>query len=46
LHVSILEKNGFVQEGRMRQHVIIKGTFHDALIHGIIKSDLLKPDSQ
>jgi RimJ/RimL family protein N-acetyltransferase len=37
LHVSVLENNGFVQEGRMRQHVYIKGRFVDSLIHGFTK---------
>jgi RimJ/RimL family protein N-acetyltransferase len=46
LHVSVLEKNGFVPEGRMRQHVNIQGSVHDALIHGIVKSDLFKKDSE
>ena len=38
-HISVLEKNGFILEGRMRQHVKIKGRFIDSLIHGILRSD-------
>lgn len=36
-HVSILEKNGFVFEGRMREHVVIDGKFVDSLLHGCIR---------
>lgn len=36
-HIVILEKNGFVPEGRMRQHVLIDGRFVDSLIHGFLK---------
>ncbi len=36
-HISFLEKNGFRFEGRMRQHVMIKGTFIDSLLHGFLK---------
>jgi len=38
LHISIIEKSGFVREGRMREHVLIKDKFVDSLIHGFIKS--------
>jgi RimJ/RimL family protein N-acetyltransferase len=38
LHIRILEKNGFVLEGRLKQHVHINNTFVDSLIHGYIKS--------
>jgi RimJ/RimL family protein N-acetyltransferase len=37
LHISILELNGFVLEGRMRQHIVINGEFFDSLLHGFIK---------
>lgn len=37
-HISILEKNGFVIEGRMREHIIIKGQHVDSLIHGCLRS--------
>jgi hypothetical protein len=36
LHVSLLEKNGFVREGRMKQHVVIKRKFIDSVIHGFL----------
>jgi RimJ/RimL family protein N-acetyltransferase len=36
-HISILEKNGFALEGRMKQHTLIKGQFTDSLIHGFLK---------
>ena len=36
LHISVLENNGFVLEGRMRQHVHIQGKFMDSLIHGYL----------
>ena len=39
LHISILEKNGFVLEGRMRQHVKIDGKFADSLIHAVLRED-------
>jgi RimJ/RimL family protein N-acetyltransferase len=37
LHISILEKNGFVMEGRMKQHIWINNGFVDSLIHGYLK---------
>ncbi len=37
LHISVLEKNGFVMEGRMRQHVRIAGAYYDALIHSYLR---------
>lgn len=39
LHISILEKCGFLLEGRMREHVKINGKFVDSLLHGFIKRD-------
>ena len=36
-HISCLEKNGFRFEGRMKQHVMIKGVFIDSLLHGFLK---------
>lgn len=41
-HIQILEKNGFVFEGRMRQHVMIDGRFVDSLLHGFIKEQYVK----
>ncbi len=37
-HISLLEKSGFIREGRMREHILIKDKFVDSLIHGFIKS--------
>ncbi|OFX21058.1 MAG: ribosomal-protein-serine acetyltransferase [Bacteroidetes bacterium GWA2_31_9] len=36
-HISILEKNGFQLEGRMREHIQINNKFVDSLIHGFLK---------
>jgi RimJ/RimL family protein N-acetyltransferase/predicted ATP-grasp superfamily ATP-dependent carboligase len=35
-HISLMEQNGFVREGVMRDHIIDNGVYHDALIHGIV----------
>lgn len=34
LHISILEKEGFIYEKRLKDHVEINGKLTDALIHG------------
>jgi RimJ/RimL family protein N-acetyltransferase len=39
-HIAILEKNGFVFEGRLHQHVLIDGRFVDSLIHGFLNEYL------
>lgn len=39
LHISILGKNQFILEGRMKQHVNINNTFYDSLIHGFLKQN-------
>jgi len=39
LHIKVLESSGFLLEGRMRQHVLIKGQFYDSLIHGCLRKD-------
>ena len=36
-HISVLEKNGFELEGRMKKHVIIGDVMYDSLIHGYLK---------
>jgi RimJ/RimL family protein N-acetyltransferase len=41
LHISILEKNGFVKEGILRNHILKSGKFYDSIIHGMIKGDAL-----
>jgi RimJ/RimL family protein N-acetyltransferase len=38
-HILILEKNGFKNEGRLRQHSIIKGKLTDSIIHGFLKEE-------
>lgn len=38
-HVAVLEKNGFRPEGRMRQHVRIRGAYVDSLIHGCLAEE-------
>ncbi|MCM8810937.1 MAG: GNAT family N-acetyltransferase [Candidatus Omnitrophica bacterium] len=35
-HISILEKNGFTFEGRLRQHIYKENKFIDSLIHSIL----------
>lgn len=37
IHISVLEKNGFILEGIMKEHVIINNKFVDSLIHGFLK---------
>tara|TARA_Y100000589_G_scaffold331312_1_gene384283 strand:+ start:8366 stop:8944 length:579 start_codon:yes stop_codon:yes gene_type:complete len=39
LHISILEKNGFKYEGRLRSHVIINKKEIDSLLHGCLKKN-------
>ncbi len=39
LHISILEKNGFKFEGRMKEHIKFQDTFIDSLLHGALKSN-------
>jgi RimJ/RimL family protein N-acetyltransferase len=36
-HISVLESQGFILEGRMKEHVLIDGNYIDSLIHGCIK---------
>jgi RimJ/RimL family protein N-acetyltransferase len=36
-HVRTLEENGFVLEGRLKQHVVIRGQLVDSLLHGCLK---------
>jgi len=36
-HILVLEENGFVLEGRLKQHVVIRGRFVDSLIHGCLR---------
>jgi RimJ/RimL family protein N-acetyltransferase len=41
-HISILEKNGFDLEGRLRQHLFISGSYVDLLFHGFLKDKYVK----
>jgi RimJ/RimL family protein N-acetyltransferase len=36
-HVRILEENGFVLEGRLKEHVVIRGQRVDSLLHGCLR---------
>jgi RimJ/RimL family protein N-acetyltransferase len=38
-HISVLEQNSFVCEGRMRQHVFLGGRYVDSLLHGLLTGD-------
>lgn len=38
-HIDTLVQNGFILEGRLRQHVCIDGRYFDSLIHGYLRSD-------
>ncbi len=38
LHISILEKSGFVLEGRMKEHTFIDNKYIDSLIHGCLNT--------
>jgi len=35
-HISILEENSFLYEGRMKEHVFIDGKYIDSLLHGCL----------
>jgi len=36
-HILMLEENGFVLEGRMKEHVFVNGKYVDSLIHGLLR---------
>jgi len=38
-HMAILEKNGFKSEGTLREHVNKKGSWHDSILHGLLKGE-------
>jgi len=38
-HISILEKNNFILEGKMRKHIFFEGKYYDSLIHGILRNE-------
>ncbi len=35
-HIAVLEAQGFIPEGRLKEHVIVEGKFIDSLMHGCI----------
>jgi RimJ/RimL family protein N-acetyltransferase len=35
-HISILESNGFIREGVLKEHVIINGRYVDSIFHGCL----------
>lgn len=37
LHIGVLESNGFLLEGRMKQHIFMNENYCDSLIHGFLK---------
>jgi RimJ/RimL family protein N-acetyltransferase len=41
-HISVLEKNDFKLEGRLRKHIIINNNTVDSLFHGYLKEDYIK----
>ena len=38
-HMHILESEGFVREGRLREHVVVDGEPCDSVIHAILRND-------
>lgn len=38
-HIQVLERSGFVIEGRLRKHNIVNGKFVDSIIHGSLRDD-------
>jgi len=41
-HIDILKENGFILEGRMRQHIKFNNKYSDSLIHSIVRHDFVK----
>ena len=37
IHINILEKNGFILEGRLKEHILIDGRYIDSLIHACFR---------
>lgn len=35
----VLEKNGFIQEGRLRRHIHVGGVAQDLALHGLLRED-------
>jgi len=38
-HINLLEKNGFIIEGTLRQNIKFKDKYIDSLIHSVIRND-------
>jgi RimJ/RimL family protein N-acetyltransferase len=38
-HIKILEDNGFILEGRLREHILMDNKFIDSVLHGKLKSE-------
>jgi len=38
-HIRTLEKNGFLREGKLREHTMIEERFVDSIMHGFLRSD-------
>lgn len=41
-HLGLIEKAGFRFEGRLREHIKVRGKFTDSLIHSILKKEYKK----
>lgn len=41
-HISIMEKNGFVEEGTMYQNIFESGKFYNSILHHILRSQYEK----
>jgi RimJ/RimL family protein N-acetyltransferase len=39
LHIEILESQGFIREGCLREHIYIEGKYVDAILHGCLASE-------
>jgi diamine N-acetyltransferase len=44
--LHIYEDLGFVQEGILRQHFFVEGTYHDSIIMGIFSHEIRKNQQQ
>lgn len=42
LHIKLLEKSGFLFEGRMKDHVLISEKYVDSILHGLINHNELE----
>lgn len=40
-HIKILETFGFIYEGTLREHLLIKGVLHDSIMHGLLSREYL-----